>query len=87
MILFEKGIEVDDTLVESVGGQQALESTVLSYIKALLKGSYVRQEEKKAREQAEILLAEKVKKYQEAIDILPAPEEPSKNPKDEDKLK
>jgi hypothetical protein len=64
MILFEKGIEVDDTLVESVGGQQALESTVLSYIKALLKGSYVRQEEKKAREQADTMLLEKVKKLE-----------------------
>jgi hypothetical protein len=64
MILFEKGIEVDDTLVESVGGQQALESAVLSYIKALLKGSYVRQEEKKAKEQADTMLLEKVKKLE-----------------------
>jgi hypothetical protein len=81
MILFEKGIEVDDTLVESVGGQEALEFTVLSYIKALLKGSYVRQEEKKAKEQADILLAEKVKKIPIPIDIGPeeeiVPEEPN----------
>jgi hypothetical protein len=64
MILFEKGIEVDDTLVESVGGKEAFESTVLSYIKALLKGSYVRQEEKKAKEQADTMLLEKVKKLE-----------------------
>jgi hypothetical protein len=64
MILFEKGIEVDDTLVESVGGKEAFEFTVLSYIKALLKGSYVRQEEKKAKEQADVMLLEKVKKLE-----------------------
>jgi hypothetical protein len=86
MILFEKGIEVDDTLVESVGGQQALESTVLSYIKALLKGSYVRQEEKKAREQADVMLLEKVKKLEEKVETEIKPDIDTKGVIDDEKL-
>jgi hypothetical protein len=86
MILFEKGIEVDDTLVESVGGKDAFEFTVLSYIKALLKGSYVRQEEKKAKEQADVMLLEKVKKLEAKTEAEIKPDIDTKGVIDDEQL-